>query len=206
MASLCHLPQLHDLATQFPVLTQLTRGSELLGYHLPGSADLQVVNDTQKMAFEIDVRGVVRRPCERVVESCCLRIYVDSNSFDPQLWREITGDCNGNNAGNGTEFQSRAMDGWAYQHGVQLDFIQPGKPTENGLIESFNGRLRDECLNVHLFWTMEQVGDILSIWRDDYNRVRPHGALDHLTPWEYATKTRKQYGNEYQKQESLKVQ
>ncbi len=107
---------------------------------------------------------------------------------------------------NGTEFQSRAMDCWAYRNGVQLDFIRPGKPTENGLIESFNGRLRDECLNVHLFWTMEQVGGILSTWRDDYNRVRPHGALDHLTPWEYAKQAGKQDRNEHQEQESLKVQ
>jgi len=107
---------------------------------------------------------------------------------------------------NGTEFQSRAMDGWAYQHGVQLEFIRPGKPTENGLIESFNGRLRDECLNVHLFWTMEGAGGILSAWRDDYNRVRPHGALDHLTPLEYAKQAGKQGRNKHQGRESLKVQ
>jgi putative transposase len=55
---------------------------------------------------------------------------------------------------NGTEFCSKAVDAWAYRKGVKLDFIRPGRPVENGFIESFNGRLRDECLNTHLFWSM----------------------------------------------------
>ncbi len=106
---------------------------------------------------------------------------------------------------NGTEFQSRAMDGWAYRQGVQLDFIRPGKPVENGLIESFNGRLRDECLNVHLFWTIDDARQILGMWRDDYNRLRPHGALGQLTPMEYAAKAWKQRQTSPQDQEVLKV-
>jgi putative transposase len=87
---------------------------------------------------------------------------------------------------NGTEFQSRAMDAWAYQNDVRLDFIRPGRPVENGLIESFNGRLRDECLNIHLFWTMEDAREKLEEWRLDYNSVRPHSSLGQLTPEEYA--------------------
>jgi putative transposase len=87
---------------------------------------------------------------------------------------------------NGTEFQSRVMDAWAYQNDVRLDFIRPGKPVENGLIESFNGRLRDECLNVHLFWSMEDARTKLEEWRLDYNTVRPHSALGQLTPEEYS--------------------
>jgi putative transposase len=58
---------------------------------------------------------------------------------------------------NGSEFADRAMDAWAYRHGIQLDCIRPGKPVENGFIESFNGRFRDECLNVEVFFTLENV-------------------------------------------------
>ena len=87
---------------------------------------------------------------------------------------------------NGTEFQSKAMDVWAYQHGVQLDFIRPGRPTENGYIESFNGRLRDECLNVQVFFTVADARDKLDQWRLDYNRDRPHSALGDSAPEEFA--------------------
>lgn len=87
---------------------------------------------------------------------------------------------------NGTEFASRAMDGWAYQYGVQLDFIRPGRPTENGYIESFNGRLRDECLNVEVFFTLADVRDKLERWRQDYNQVRPHSALRDNAPAMFA--------------------
>ena len=87
---------------------------------------------------------------------------------------------------NGTEFQSRAMDAWAYENNVRLDFIRPGKPVDNGLIESFNGRLQDECLNIHLFWSLEDAREKLEEWRLDYNSFRPHSALGQLTPDEYA--------------------
>jgi len=87
---------------------------------------------------------------------------------------------------HGTEFTSKALDEWAWQRGVQLDFIRPGKPVENGLIESFNGRLRDECLNVNEFTSLEHARATLSAWQDDYNHDRPHGSLGHLTPSEFA--------------------
>ena len=83
---------------------------------------------------------------------------------------------------NGTEFSSKAMDLWAYQNGVHLDFIRPGRPVENGYIESFNGRLRDECLNVEVFFSLDDVREILERWRDDYNHYRPHSALSDRTP------------------------
>src|SRR5229473_8531828 len=76
-------------------------------------------------------------------------------------------------ADNGSEFVSKTMDAWSYQHGVQLDFIRPGKPVENSYIESFNGRLRDECLNVEVFFALSDVRDKLERWRQDYNQVRP---------------------------------
>lgn len=92
---------------------------------------------------------------------------------------------------HGTEFTSKAMDQWAWENGVQLDFTRPGKPTDNGLCESFNGRLRDECLNVHEFESIEHARDMLDAWRVDYNQSRPHGALDNLTSSEYAQSGRK---------------
>jgi putative transposase len=70
---------------------------------------------------------------------------------------------------------------------VQLDFTHPGKPTENGHIESVNGRLRDECLNVHQFVSLEDARDQIESWRIDSNGQRPHGSLGNLTPSEFAT-------------------
>lgn len=87
---------------------------------------------------------------------------------------------------HGTEFMSRALEDWAYRRGVQLDFIRPGKPVENAFIESFNGRLRDECLNVHQFLSIEDAKAKIEAWRVDYNQRRPHSSLGHLTPNEYA--------------------
>ena len=70
---------------------------------------------------------------------------------------------------HGMEFQSRAREEWAHRRGVQLDFIRPGKPVENAFIESCNGRLRDECLNVHQFVTLAEAQRILETWWLDYN-------------------------------------
>jgi putative transposase len=88
---------------------------------------------------------------------------------------------------HGTEFQSRALEDWAYRRGVQLDFIRPGQPVENTFIESFNGRLRDEWLNVHQFASLAEAQIIIEAWRVDYNEHRPHSALGHLTPNEFVT-------------------
>ena len=87
---------------------------------------------------------------------------------------------------NGTEFCSRAMELWAYQYRGQLDFIQPGRPTENDYIESFNGRRCDECLNTEVFFTLADAREKLKLWRHDYNRIRPHSALGDSAPAEFA--------------------
>ncbi len=86
---------------------------------------------------------------------------------------------------HGTEFTSKSLDEWAWNHGVQLDFIRPGKPTENAFIESFNGRLRDECLNVNEFVSIDDARGRIEAWRQDYNHHRPHSSLGHLTPIEF---------------------
>jgi putative transposase len=104
---------------------------------------------------------------------------LDRALADGTLPRSITVD-------HGTEFMSRALEDWAFARGVQLDFIRPGKPVENAFIESFNGRLRDECLNVHQFTSIADAQAKIDAWRIDYNQRRPHGSLGHLTPDEYA--------------------
>lgn len=88
---------------------------------------------------------------------------------------------------NGPEMVSLAMLRWAVDRGVRLHHIAPGKPIQNAFIESFNGRLRDECLNEHDFATLADVRQILTTWRDRYNTVRPHKALGWKTPKEFAS-------------------
>jgi len=90
---------------------------------------------------------------------------------------------------HGPEFTSRVVDAWAYAHGVELDFIRPGKPVDNAFIESFNGKFRDECLNEHWFLDLTDARTTIEAWRIDYNEVRPHSALGNRTPTEYATGT-----------------
>jgi putative transposase len=87
---------------------------------------------------------------------------------------------------NGSEFTSRAFDAWAYARGVRIDYIQPGKPVQNCFIESFNGTLRDECLNLHWFLSLEDAKQEIETWRVDYNQERPHSSLGRLTPAEFA--------------------
>jgi putative transposase len=87
----------------------------------------------------------------------------------------------------GPEFTARALDQWAYRKGVTLKLIQPGKPTQNAYIESFNGKFRDECLNEHWFSTLAEARAIVAAWRRDYNEHRPHSALSYQTPAGFAT-------------------
>jgi len=91
---------------------------------------------------------------------------------------------------NGTEFISKALDAWAYRNGIHLDYIRPGKPVENACIESFNGRLRDECSNANVFAALESASSLLEAWRQDYNNFRPHTSADGMPPAEYAAKCR----------------
>jgi len=91
---------------------------------------------------------------------------------------------------NGPEFTSRRMIGWAQDWKVGLVNIEPGKPMQNGHVESFNGRLRDECLNTSWFRTLNDVRCTLASWREEYNHERPHSSLDYRTPNEF----RQQFG------------
>ena len=86
---------------------------------------------------------------------------------------------------NGTEFTSKVLDHWAYRSRVRLDFTRPGKPTDNAHIESFNARVRQECLSQHWFIDLADARRTLASWKEDYNNHRPHSALADLTPIEY---------------------
>ena len=89
---------------------------------------------------------------------------------------------------NGPEFRGRALAAWSDERGVRLEFIQPGKPVQNAYVESFNGRLRDECLNANWFTSLSDARRKVESWRLDYNQQRPHSSLDYLPPAEFARK------------------
>ena len=86
---------------------------------------------------------------------------------------------------NGPEFISRDLDLWAYLNKVVLDFSRPGKPTDNAFIESFNGRIREECLNQHWFLSLEDAQTKIEDWRIEYNTIRPHSSIGKLTPEQF---------------------
>jgi len=91
---------------------------------------------------------------------------------------------------NGPEFISKVLDQWAYMNGVELDFSRPGKPTDNAMIESFNARVRQECLNENWFLSLEDAQEKVEAWRRHYNSERPHSALGQLAPEEFALATK----------------
>ena len=89
---------------------------------------------------------------------------------------------------NGTELTSNAILSWQQEHDVERHYIAPGKPMQNGFVESFSGRLRDECLNEQLFTNLAEARQIIEEWRIDYNTNRPHSSLNGLTPIEFAAR------------------
>jgi putative transposase len=90
---------------------------------------------------------------------------------------------------NGPEFTGGVLDQWAHDNKVRLQFIEPGKPIQNAFIESFNSRLREECLNQHVFVSLDDARQKIEAWRRDYNEVRPHSSLGNLTPDEFSRTT-----------------
>lgn len=130
-----------------------------------------------------------------IMDDCtrrCLRIEVDTSLSGERVARtlseviELHGKPDALLTDNGPEFVGHALDEWAYRNGVKLQFIQPGKPTQNGLIESFNGTLRNECLNENWFANLHEAKRIIETWRKMYNEERPHSSLNYKTPNEYA--------------------
>ncbi len=93
---------------------------------------------------------------------------------------------------NGTELTSSAILRWSQESLIDWHYIAPGKPTQNAYVESFNGKLRDECLNETLFSSLPHARAVLAHWKDDYNHVRPHSSLGGATPAEVAAKSKSQ--------------
>ena len=95
---------------------------------------------------------------------------------------------------NGPEFTSRAFLAWTHKNGIRHILIEPGKPMQNGYIESFNGKFRDECLNEQWFESLSQARECIAHWRRDYNEVRPHSSLGRIPPARFAQQHRQRAG------------
>ncbi len=157
-------------------------------------------NDTWSMDFVMDTFATGRRlKCLTIVDDCtkeAVDIVADTSIPGQYVARvldrvaQFRGYPKAIRTDQGPEFTCRALDQWAYRNGVQLKLIQPGKPTQNAYIESFNGRFRDECLNDHWFLTLEHARAIIATWRRDYNESRPHSSLGYMTPAEFARSVR----------------
>ena len=124
----------------------------------------------------------------------CLGLVVDTSLTGLRVARELDRIAEQRSypcmivSDNGTELTSNAILAWQQDRGVEWHYIAPGKPMQNGFVESFNGRLRDECLNEHLFANLNEARRIIEEWRIDYNTVRPRSSLDGLTPTEFAAR------------------
>lgn len=148
---------------------------------------MDFVSDRTRIGLNLKILTVID-----VVTRECLALYVDSSITGKRVTavlnqialfrgypKEILSD-------NGPEFTSNAMSEWAYDHKVEQVFIDPGRPMQNGHCESFNGKLRMECLNQHWFKNIHEARTILETWRIEYNTERPHMALRNMTPYEFA--------------------
>lgn len=126
----------------------------------------------------------------------CLGLVVDTSLTGERVGRELDriveqrGSPRMIVSDNGTELTSNAVLAWQQERAIEWHYIMPGKPMQNGFVESFNGRLRDECLNEHLFTSLKEAREIIEEWRIDYNTNRPHTSLNGLTPTEFAARPR----------------
>ena len=178
---------------RLPLVVRRGADAVVLADLVDGATGVGLFQDRHDLRF-----GELRLPHENLLarvdivpESSPLNCLQFRGAYDPTL---ITVD-------NGSKFASKALDVWAYAHGVKLDFIRPGKPVENAVIKSFNGRFRDECLNAQVFISLHDARQKIEAWRIDYNEHWPHGSLGNLTPREFteqAAKTGLQEGPNFQ--------
>lgn len=156
------------------------------------------INDLWAMDFVSDSMTHGRKLKVLAIIDCfsreCLEVVVDTSIGGVRVARTleelaaIRGYPKQIMSDNGPEFTGSALDAWAYSRDVKLHFIEPGKPAQNGFIESFNGKFRDECLNDNWFVSLPDARETIEEWRQDYNEERPHSALDYLTPMEFAAR------------------
>lgn len=157
-------------------------------------------NQVWSMDFVMDALSTGRRlKCLNIVDDCtkeAIDIVVDHSITGDHVVRvlEQAARFRGLPAAirtdQGPEFTGKALDQWAYRNGVELKLIQPGKPMQNGYVESFNGKFRDECLNEHWFTSLTEARIRIATWRREYNEWRPHSSLANLTPAEFAARCR----------------
>lgn len=150
------------------------------------------INQKWSMDFVSDTLSCGRRFRALSIVDChsreCLALEVDSSLSGERVvrvlerLRETRGLPQVIQTDNGPEFTGHKLDAWAYSHRVRLFFIEPGKPVQNAHIESFNGKLRNECLNLEWFISLGEARQVIERWRVQYNRFRPHSALNNLPP------------------------
>lgn len=131
---------------------------------------------TEELQLLIELKREVNELCRKMGEAPRHRLLGYEPAGMPEAIR-----CD-----NGPEFTSRHFLSWCEERKIQLIHIQPGRPMQNGHIESFNGRLRDECLNANWFHNLADARSKIGAWRDEYNSERPHSSLGYRTPNEFA--------------------
>jgi putative transposase len=161
------------------------------------SAESRLTGPNQEWAMDFIVDGLATGRMVRILSVVdaytreCLALEADTSLGSGRVTRALErliderGRPENVRSDNGPEFTSRRMIGWAEDWKVGLVHIQPGHPMQNGHVESFHGRLRDECLNATWFRTLNDVRCTLSTWREEYNGERPHSSLDYRTPNEF---------------------
>jgi putative transposase len=165
----------------------------------------RAVNEVWSMDFVSDSLASGRRiKCLTVADDFsheCVQIGVDfaiSGEYVTRLLDEAArfrGYPQAVRTDNGPEFTSRAFMAWAQAHRIRHILIEPGRPMQNGYIESFNGKFRDECLNEHWFQTLAQARAAIATWRQDFNEVRPHSSLGRIPPARFAEQHRQRAGD-----------
>jgi putative transposase len=161
------------------------------------AAEPRLSRANQEWAMDFIVDGLATGRMVRILSVVdaytreCLALEADTSLGSGRVTRvlerliEERGRPEAMRSDNGPEFCSRRMLGWAEEFKIELVHIQPGRPMQNGHVESFHGRLRDECLNAHWFRTLHDVRSTLATWREEYNCERPHSSLDYRTPQEF---------------------
>jgi putative transposase len=161
------------------------------------AAEPRLSRANQEWAMDFIVDGLATGRMVRILSVVdaytreCLALEADTSLGSGRVTRvlerliEERGRPEAMRSDNGPEFCSRRMLGWAEEFKIELVHIQPGRPMQNGHVESFHGRLRDECLNAHWFSTLRDVRSTLATWREEYNCERPHSSLDYRTPQEF---------------------